>query len=155
MPCAIVFAIVMSVTSVTAFDIFTVEIWLTLTLTFRVAMAKWKYGNSSQRVTSYLFAIVIFCPTCHHSKDIRCRDLHELDLGLYYWQMSNINIPFERQYVTSYILAIIDWCLHNIRRLRDNHVQSIQTVSIRICDLQKRGQYHELWRRWMRRLKAF
>ena len=55
---------------------------------------------ASQYKTCYSTAMVSFNPICHHLKDIHCRDMHDLDLDLWNWPRSNVNMPNESRYMT-------------------------------------------------------
>ena len=69
--------------SVMISDILTVELYITLTLTFERAKAKCKYANGKAVCDLIFVGSSNVCPVCHHLREIRNRNVHDLNLDLY------------------------------------------------------------------------
>ena len=107
--------------SVTVCEIFTVETWMTLTLTVRRAKVKCKYAN-----TFYLLPIAKVCHIRYRLRDIINRNVLDRDPNLWNGPRSIANKRIERIHATlcfgnSNVCRI---CHH----LRDNHVSTSQGI---------------------------
>ena len=92
---------------VTIYVIFTVEMCMTVTLTFRIGRKQCKYA-SEMVVCNFVFVgNSNVCPICHRLWDIINRNVHDLDL----WDgpRSNVNMQVKRPYATFCIGNLLPW----------------------------------------------
>ena len=61
----------------------------------------------SELLTYYLMAIVVFVLSATIYEILHSQYMHGFDLELWNGQMSNVNISFDRQYQTFYLIAIV------------------------------------------------
>ena len=50
-------------------------------------------------------------PVNHPLRDVYSWDVHDIDLGIWNWQRSNVNMPIERTYSSSFVTAIVMYFL--------------------------------------------
>ena len=85
---------------------------------------KCKYTKRKATPTCDLLCWQLQCLLCYCLRDIRSRNVYDLDFNLKNWPRSNVNMPIERQHANFYVLVLL-----YLSPFRDNyHIRDLRRI---------------------------